>query len=77
MTTLEKPITRKAARTIVQGRPLVVTLLPGKDDDIIEVRQHGRRTRYAITVRSAYSLGAKNFAATTREERKKSRGRRR
>lgn len=59
MTSLTKKISRLSNHR-VQGRRIVVSLVPGteKRHDLIALRQHGRRTQYLVPIADIYRMGA-------------------
>lgn len=64
MTTTLKPIARETLSTF-RNRALVLEL----HSTYLKVRQKGKRTRYTCTYDQIWSLGARNAAEATRQER--------
>ena len=70
MTRLE----RKVRREIPRGsRPLVVILEPNPAGAILEIREKGRRSGFAVPVASLYTMLALRAADLARVERKRRR----
>ena len=70
MTPLRKPVARLASVTVrdrSKRRAIVVALLPG---DVIELRLHGTRRRYSLSVESAYYHAVRLEAGRLMAERK-------
>lgn len=66
MTTLTKPVTRRAENTTVQGRALIITLRPGLTETV-HIREAGRRTGYTVPLDRIYKLGAHMEAEAQRK----------
>ena len=69
MTKLTKRITRKG-RTEIDGRPVVLSLLPG---DCVEVRLYGTRQAYTIDANSIWWICNRAAAAKKVAEKRKAR----
>jgi hypothetical protein len=78
MTKLNKPVRRSTNAKAHTGRVLVVTLTPGMND-LISIREQGRRSAYSGTVEQIYKFLARVYADNLRAEKakkkKESRGR--
>lgn len=74
MTRLERKVQRLAGE--IDGRELVVTLRPGPTP-AIEVREKGRRSGYAVSVASLFTMLALREAERVIEARRAARRRKR
>ena len=63
MTKLRRPIKRTCEHAHYAGRPLVIIIAPTDTDDVVLVRQAGKRTAYRLPVLTIYYMAAKAFAA--------------
>ncbi len=63
MTQLTKKFSRLSKHR-VQGRRIVVSLVPGTETrhDLVALRQHGRQTQYLVPVADIYRWGALIYA---------------
>lgn len=74
MTEINKPVSRKTrqpyAVLYAKARPIVVTIKPG---DVLEFREHGRRSRWLLSIDTAFKyavrLAALHEAAEKRRKR--------
>ena len=73
-TILSKPVSRQLRHTVLQGRPVILTLGPG---DVLTFRGKGRRHFYTTTAEACLWMAAKAEArevarlkALARKERK-------
>lgn len=67
MTDLTKTVKRRTRTTSHDGRALIIEIHP---NDIIVIREAGRRKGYSIPVIAAYRLGARMEAEARMKERK-------
>lgn len=76
MTTLHKPVTRRAEHTVShRGRRYVVQLAPGLNE-LVRIKEEGCRTWYNVPLSKIFALGARIEAESRIKERKAKRRKR-
>jgi len=66
MTKLKKPVRRTCTHSIFGGRPLVIIVMPTDTEDVILIRQAGRRRAYGLPVLTVYYAAARQYAEEVR-----------
>lgn len=60
MTEIKKPVTRKTRMPYsvlyAKARPIVVSIKPG---DVLEFREHGRRSRWLLSIDTAFKYAVR------------------
>ena len=67
MTKLKKPVKRTCTHSVYAGRPLVVIIMPTETEDVILIRQAGRRRAYGLPVLTVYYAAARQYANEQRK----------